>query len=737
MIENSNRVLELQDEGSWALMIEESNAKAIQKYHGNMADLQIKYYLSKGNNRYYKDYLDVQEVSAIQDRMIKFLLNDEKYSECIKEIKAVLNEMENAETLYMKKPLIEQFDAYCDLLCRYIAYYNSVIADVFFEKIYHMVDAAIPKFLQFANKPLKDALFATNNLNLLSHTQTVDLLCLAQKYFDGSLSSNDVTNYVNKYRSTTSNSGAPNGVTYDEIMCYLHHFSKDELPVQQAFIENLHFRYQNSENWSKLTADTLNLNNNIYVLIRRTSELSYMKILMREKFQDFKICSRKIFLNELIQKIGKSYFDYMLISEIRNFILTGNAISDSTVAKRKELFVFELIDDSLSFLYELPTSIKIHSDHNFENLQGDVLIGSGIKRFEVKRVQQDEDGLQEFDQYISNKENKDRVAIITNVLRPFLVPKLKQFGVLITQFGGYTSHASVLCRELGISSIISVKGLMESLKDGDTIEINFDLGTIVKVDDLDIIPPQSCEALISLQSDTIYPREIVGSKAANLMRINHTTTIPKGFTLTSYALEHLDDSLIQREIIDNIASLNSQYIVIRSSHESEDRDHSSYAGLYESYVNVDSSDTSQVFSLIKKVYASGSSTALNEYNINKSGEMHVIIQEMIHADISGVLLTSIPHDGYEYLLNEYTVGDLCYLMQGDVTPATTFIRKLDILNNNTEFLSYPAAMKEDLHAQFYDLSQICIQLEKDFGHRLEIEWGITNHKIYIFQARFY
>jgi len=38
--------LELQDEGSLVLMTEESNVKALQKYHGLMANLDINYYLS-------------------------------------------------------------------------------------------------------------------------------------------------------------------------------------------------------------------------------------------------------------------------------------------------------------------------------------------------------------------------------------------------------------------------------------------------------------------------------------------------------------------------------------------------------------------------------------------------------------------------------------------------------------------------------------------------------------------
>lgn len=54
--------MELQDEGSWALMIEESNVRAIQKYHGSMAGLEIEYYLSVGSNRWYKAYFDRETI---------------------------------------------------------------------------------------------------------------------------------------------------------------------------------------------------------------------------------------------------------------------------------------------------------------------------------------------------------------------------------------------------------------------------------------------------------------------------------------------------------------------------------------------------------------------------------------------------------------------------------------------------------------------------------------------------
>jgi phosphoenolpyruvate synthase/pyruvate phosphate dikinase len=73
--------------------------------------------------------------------------------------------------------------------------------------------------------------------------------------------------------------------------------------------------------------------------------------------------------------------------------------------------------------------------------------------------------------------------------------------------------------------------------------------------------------------------------------------------------------------------------------------------------------------------------------------MSVIVQEMISADTSGVILTSNAFNGYDYILLEYVVGDLCYLMQGDVTPLRSYIRNVDIIDNSPSYCAYPQLLQ--------------------------------------------
>ncbi len=729
--------LNLLDEGSWALMIEESNVRALQKYHGSMARLDIDYYVSIGTNRYYKGYFEEAGLTRVREGIVRFLLDDATYTRCVAQIHEVLKRLRHSDESFATLGPLEQFQLYCDLLCDYIAYYNSVITDTFYLNVFDLVDSELPDDMRFATKAIKDSLFATNNNDLLTHAQTVDMLALSQQYLDGRSVAGDIERFVERYRSTTISSSSPNGITASEVKDHLRQQTASSVRLEQAFLDNLHFRYSNSEAWSERTAAAIDLSATTKMLIRHTGELSYLKIKMREEFQKFKVATRSRFLNELISRIGKQQFDYMRMEEIADFIRDGSRVPDAVLAQRRKLAVFELSEDRVRLLDEVPQDIAIEGgrDPSRHGLSGDVLIGTGSKSYRVKKVEQHEEGLSSFDEFIGTVDAKEDVAVITNVLRPHLVPKLRKFGALITQYGGYTSHASVLCRELGINSMISVDGLLDALETGDHIEIDFDHGTIRKVDasaSKSAVP----EILVDLSGDGGYTNREVGTKAANLMKINKTARIAEGFVVTSQALRSIDDQGIQTAILEKLPSLKCDRIVIRSSHESEDGSTGSYAGLFESYVDVDAGDTNQVIELIRSVYRSQRTDSVEQY-ARAEGDMSVIVQEMISADVSGVILTANPFNGYDYMLLEYVVGDLCYLMQGDVTPLISYVRKIDIINDSANYRAYPAIITEPLVGLFRSLAKIAVDLERQFARRLQIEWGIRNGTIYIFQARPY
>jgi phosphohistidine swiveling domain-containing protein len=719
-------------------MIEESNVRALQRYHGSMAQLDIDYYLSIGTKRYYKEYFGEAELTRVREGIVRFLLNDATYHHCVSEIHNVLAQLRNSGESLAGRRLHEQFELYCNLLCEYIAYYNSVITDTFYVNVFDLVDAELSDETRFAAKAIKDSLFATNNNDLLTHKQTVDMLAISRCHLDGQDVGEDIERFVERYRSTTISSGSPNGITAAEVKDHLSQQTASSVRSEEAFLKNLDFRYSNATDWSERTACVLGLSDKARLLIRRACELSHLKIKMREEFQEFKVTVRSLFLRELIAEVGKHRFDYMRIAEIADFIRNGAQVPDAELSRRRELTVFELDGDGIAFLDAIPQSIEVQGgrDSSSCELSGDVLIGAGSRRYRVRKVEQHEEGLSSFDEFIDATDATENVAVITNVLRPHLVPKLQKFGALITQYGGYTSHASVLCRELGINSMISVNGLLDALETDDYIEVDFDRGMITKLTDIGPSTSAAPDIVIDLSDERWRSAREVGAKAANLMRISAAATIANGFVVTSHALRNIDDGHVRDVILEAVAALKCGRLVIRSSHESEDGGAGSYAGLFESYVDVDAGDPDTIIELARAVYGSQQADSIGEYG-RAEGDMSVVVQEMISADMSGVVLTSNAFNGHDYLLVEYVVGDLWHLMQGDVTPLRSYISKVDVIDDREPYRAYPAIISEPANQAFRSLAKIATDMERQFSRRVQIEWGIRKETIYIFQVRPY
>jgi len=89
---------------------------------------------------------------------------------------------------------------------------------------------------------------------------------------------------------------------------------------------------------------------------------------------------------------------------------------------------------------------------------------------------------------------KGRVSIVLNVshmnkfkrgdilVAPYTsvnyLPVMHQAKAILTETGGLTSHAAIVSRELGKPSIVGIKNLIATLKDGDMIEVDADKGIV-------------------------------------------------------------------------------------------------------------------------------------------------------------------------------------------------------------------------------------------------------------------
>ena len=170
---------------------------------------------------------------------------------------------------------------------------------------------------------------------------------------------------------------------------------------------------------------------------------------------------------------------------------------------------------------------------------------------------------------------------------------------------------------------------------------------------------------------------------------------------------------------------------IRSSSNLEDSSDNSFAGLFDTYLNVDSKD---IESKVKECFNSINNKNVKEYITNKNIDisdvkMNVIIQKMVNSKYSGILFTSNPQG----LLNEsiIVVGrGLGNNVVEDKVDTTTYYF------NNTDSIYYYEGDCDYLdNDMINNLISISKDLKKYFGEYIDIEFAIENDDIYILQVR--
>ena len=83
-------------------------------------------------------------------------------------------------------------------------------------------------------------------------------------------------------------------------------------------------------------------------------------------------------------------------------------------------------------------------------------------------------------------DNLDKVSegdiIVTEMTTPDMVPAMKRAAGIVTDQGGMTSHAAIVSRELGVPAVVGTDDGTTRLRDGQTVTIDGDMGTVEQGD---------------------------------------------------------------------------------------------------------------------------------------------------------------------------------------------------------------------------------------------------------------
>ena len=211
---------------------------------------------------------------------------------------------------------------------------------------------------------------------------------------------------------------------------------------------------------------------------------------------------------------------------------------------------------------------------------------------------------------------------------------------------------------------------------------------------------------------------------------------------------------LKEKLNQNIEPMKEIPVVVRSSAPGEDGGDNSFAGLHESYVNIRGMDS--ITEHIKLVWASlWSDRALmyrKELELNpSSSRMSVIIQELITGNVSGVGFSMSPLNTGNAVI-EAVRGLNKGLVDGDVSPEQWEIDKItekitlqqegDTAMTVAHPLEGTTIQKKNNHGsvvlgknEVSEIYKILINLEKQLGYAVDVEWTMKDGVFYLLQVR--
>lgn len=225
-------------------------------------------------------------------------------------------------------------------------------------------------------------------------------------------------------------------------------------------------------------------------------------------------------------------------------------------------------------------------------------------------------------------------------------------------------------------------------------------------------------------------KQELGGKAMGLKKLlDFKVPVPSAFVIDSEFIELIinnnHDAIKKLEKLVNICDKNNK-LAIRSSANNEDGNENSFAGMYDSVLNV-SINLDEIISAIKTVYQSADSKRISSYSKQKSN-MNIIVQKMINPKLAGVCFTkAIDLDGEEVMLIEYVEGLGEKLVSGKVIAKTIIVNLNDMTYKSEENIN------ETIINELLRYLKNIVNLSKQ---DLDIEWCIDqDNKAYFVQAR--
>lgn len=228
----------------------------------------------------------------------------------------------------------------------------------------------------------------------------------------------------------------------------------------------------------------------------------------------------------------------------------------------------------------------------------------------------------------------------------------------------------------------------------------------------------------------------MGKKAYNISLLKKNgINIPDGFVLS------FNEEIFKEQMLEAIAKIGGFPVAVRSSGQIEDLEGASFAGLYETYLNIrDFEEFTQAVDKCKKsLKAQRVTSYLSDKKIDITPEeledsFYIFIQKMIDSKISGVLFSTDPISGFEeelYLECCHGLGEK--LVSGEVNPSQY---RMNYYSKKVTSKELGDEEVELIEGQTEKLIEASLNSCSFFKMPQDIEWAFDeNDTLWILQSR--
>lgn len=422
-------------------------------------------------------------------------------------------------------------------------------------------------------------------------------------------------------------------------------------------------------------------------------------------------------------RISESVIRCMLPDEIIR-LLRGDrtVLKEAQARETSKLFVYHLKDESEKIVYgsEAEAIAKKMKDmvKSDEIIDGELfgeVASMGTYRGVCRVIDK-----------VDNEHFEQGEILVATDIDPDKFELLKLAGAVLTETGGFTCHAAIVCRELRIPCIVGIHDLIQYVHTGQSLDIDAGKGKVK-------ILTNTVNGIIRMSDfdeETVSKNEI-GAKAYSLFQLNKAGfSVPSFFCVRIDSLKevmlnsNLHNEQNQNSLIGDIQNtlneMNNEWWAVRSSTNREDGEEVSGAGQEITMLRVHRSDVIQELARIIN--------GLKDY----SGGGSIILQKMILGSYSGVIFTDNPVGGSNELVIQAVPGGNEYLTSGQINPANYVYRKDKLEFDEAREGIWKNLLSDELKDK---LKEKAMQIEEFFGTPQDIEWTAQEKCIYFLQSR--